>query len=215
MTKFKGSTYQVGDIVEITKESASTGMLDFVEGKAYRVEDVDYNAKVWCAHEMILLKDESGKKNWYNVGHFKLKENSVESNENHFKVGQTVWDVVYGKGEVVNVLQNVLKYPVVVKFVDGKRHFTEDGESDENHARTLFFSEPKIIAETKPTFVPTLQVGTPIILTKHDVTSQMIPAWVTKEAEDSVTVETTDSVNRVFYKKEWNVYSVGEKIEFN
>ena len=211
MTKFKGSTFQVGDVVEITAEAASTGMLDFVEGSGYKVTDV-YS----CFSPQIKLRDGGGKPGWFASSHFKLKENSVESNENHFKAGQTVWDVVYGKGEVVNVLQNVLKYPVVVKFVDGNRHFTEDGKSDEEFARTLFFSEPKIIAETKPTFVPTLQVGTPIILTYIGVRTQMIPAWVTKETEDSVTVvTTTDSVNRVFSKKEWNIYSVGEKIEFN
>lgn len=210
MAKFKGSTFQVGDVVEITKESASTGLLDFVEGKGYKVIDV-YS----CFSPQIKLRDEGGKPGWFASSHFKLKENAVKSNENHFKVGQTVWDVVYGKGEVVNILQTGLKYPVVVEFVDGKRLFTEDGKLDENYARTLFFSEPKIIAETKPAFVPTLQAGTPVILAKCEVTSQMIPAWVIKETEDSVTVETTDSVNMVFYKKEWNVYSVGEKIEFN
>lgn len=215
MAKFKGSTFQVGDVVEITKGCASTGMLDFVEGKGYKVENVSSQGKEWPVHNKILLKDESGKTYWYAASHFKLKENSVESNENHFKVGQVVWDVVYGKGEVVNILQTGLKYPVAVKFVDGKRLFTEDGKLDEYYARTLFFSEPKIIAETKPAFVPTLQVGAPIVLTKRGITDQTILAWVTKETEDSVTVATTDCVNRVFYKKEWNVYSVGEKIEFN
>lgn len=207
--------FNVGDVVEITEESASTGMLDFVEGTGYRVEAVDYNGKELCVNNIILLKDESGKKDWYNVSHFKLKENSVKSNENHFKIGQKVWDVVYGKGEVVNVLQNVLKYPVVVKFVDGKRHFTEDGKSDEHYARTLFFSEPKIIAETKPVFVPTLEPGTPIILSESSVKSQMISAWVIDESEDSIIATTKDFGTCQFLKEKWNVYHVGEKIEFN
>ena len=80
--------FEKGDIVEITEESASTGMLDFVEGKGYSVEAADYNGKEWCAHNIILLKDESGKKDWYNVSHFKLKEEKKV--ETDFRVGQTV-----------------------------------------------------------------------------------------------------------------------------
>ena len=211
MAKFKGSTFQVGDVVEITKESASTGMLDFTEGRGYEVDGAIFNGFNWA----IKLTNDSDKTQWLYGDHFKLKENSVESNGNHFKVGQTVWDVVYGKGEVVNILQTCLKYPVVVEFVDGKRLFTEDGRLDENYARTLFFSEPKIIAETKPAFVPKLQVGAPIILTNIGVRTQMIPAWVVDETEYSVIAETANSSNRVFSKEEWNIYSVGEKIEFN
>ena len=209
----EGSTFQVGDVVEITEESASTGMLDFIEGKGYAVEAIDYNGKEWCAHDIILLKDESGKKDWYNVSHFKLKEE--KKMETDFRVGQTVWDVVYGKGKVVNILQNVLKYPVVVKFVDVKRHFTEDGKLDEQYARTLFFSEPKVIAETKPMFIPTLEPGTPIILSESSVKSQMISAWVIDESEDSIIATTKDCGTCQFLKEKWNVYPVGEKIEFN
>lgn len=214
MAKFKGSTFQVGDVVEITAEAVATGMLDFVEGKGYKVERLSYyeynsTGQPYRIDGSLKLANESGVTGWYSASHFKLKENSVESNENHFKVGQTVWDVIYGKGEVVNVLQNVLKYPVVVKFVDGTRHFTEDGKSDERHARTLFFSEPKIIAETKPAFVPKLKAGNLVIFASI-VTTEIIPAWVKEEREDSVI-----SSIRTFSKKEWNVYSVGEKIEFN
>lgn len=207
MAKFKA-----GDTIEVTERTLEVGILEFKEGESIEV----LNLRVEGSKNQVLVYNPYDlKTHWYAESHFKLKESTVESNENHFKVGQVVWDVVYGKGEVVIVLQTGLKYPVVVEFVDGKRLFTEDGKLDEHYARTLFFSEPKIIAETKPPFVPTLQVGTPVILTKFDVTSQMIPAWVTKETEDSVIVATTDIVNKMFYKKEWNIYSVGEKIEFN
>lgn len=207
MAKFKGSTFQVGDVVEITAEAASTGMLDFVEGSGYKVTDV-YS----CFSPQIKLRDGGGKPGWFASSHFKLKENSVESNENHFKVGQTVWDVVYGKGEVVNILHTGLKYPVAVKFVDGKRFFTEDGKLDEYYARTLFFSEPKIIAETKPLFEPTLKKGDKII-----VVSKQYP-WsvkhviaVERETEDGV----VNDANSWLSKESWDFYRLGEKIEFN
>ena len=203
MAKFK-----IGDVVEITAEAAATGMLDFIEGNGYKVVDV-YN----CFSPQIKLRDEGLKVGWFASSHFKLKENSVESNENHFKVGQTVWDVVYGKGEVVNILQNVLKYPVVVKFVDGKRHFTKDGKSDEEFARTLFFSEPKIIAETKPAFVPTFKKEDVLFAYgKHkDVAGDMGRIVVSSETEQAV----FDENGIGWLKTYWGFYKLGEKIEFN
>lgn len=207
MAKFK-----TGDIVEITNESAFTGMLDFREGMGYEVEGAVFNGLEWH----IKLTNDSDRTQWICAGHFKIKENSVESNENHFKVGQIVWDVVYGKGVVycVNKYPQSI-YPIKVKFEDGNREYTKDGKQDKEFGRTLFFSEPKIIAETKPSFVPKLKVGTPIILTQFAATSQMIPAWVKEEKEDIVVVSTTDLLSREFCKKRWKIYSVGEKIEFN
>ena len=204
MAEFKGSTFQVGDVVEITAEAAATGMLDFLKGKGYTVE--------LYAGGMVNIVNESGKRDWYSKDHFKLKENSVESNENHFKVGQIVWDVVYGKGEVVNLLKrNVLKYPVIVKFPHGTCYFTEDGKLDEHHARTLFFSEPKIIAETKPPFVPTLKEGD-IIVVKHVKQDRKYLLQACSEDEDVVWV---NGEYDGYLKSAWNFYKLGEKIEFN
>lgn len=212
MAKFKGSTFQVGDVVEITKESASTGLLDFTEGKGYEVLDFRVAGST-CTAQVYIRGEGGNSKDWYAASHFKLKENTMKSNENHFKVGQTVWDVVYGKGEVVNILQTGLKYPVVVKFVDGKRHFTEDGKSDENYVRTLFFSEPKIIAETEPPFVPTVKKGD-VLFTygKHkDVAGDMGRIVVSSETEEAVFDE-----NDIGWRKAyWEFYKLGEKIEFN
>lgn len=206
--------FNVGDVVEITEESASTGMLDFIEGKGYTVETVDYNGKEWCAHNIILLKDESGKKDWYNVSHFKLKEEKKV--ETDFRVGQTVWCVVFGKG-VVESIDKSDAHPVEVKFDCGSRRYTLSGDMFRHvkNNRTLFFSEPKVIAETKPVFVPKLKSGTPIILSESSAGNQMLPAWVIDESEDSIIATTKDFGTCQFLKEEWNVYSVGEKIEFN
>ena len=209
MAKFKGSTFQVGDVVEITAEAASTGMLDFVEGKAYRVEDVDYNAKEWCAHNLILLKDESGLSMWYNAKHFKLKENTVESNENHFKVGQTVWDVLYGKGVVTDVNSAYQNYPVRVKFPDGTRSYTVEGKLDKELARTLFFSEPKIEAATEPVFVPTLKAG--YIVVAMDECDP--PEVIVVSGENEYQVK--NNKGTYYHKHHYDFYKLGEKIEFN
>ena len=208
--------FNVGDVVEITEESASTGMLDFVEGKGYTVEAIDYNGKEWCAHNTILLTDASGKKDWYNVSHFKLKEEKKV--ETDFRVGQTVWCVIFGKGVISEIEHDTdYSYPVKVRFGDGvEEEYTLDGNMfSSSQNRALFFSEPKVIAETKPVFVPTLEPGTPIILSESSVKSQMISAWVIDESEDSIIATTKDFGTCQFLKEKWNVYSVGEKIEFD
>ena len=209
--------FKTGDVVEMTADAAATGLLDFVQGDGYKVIDV-----YTFSSPQIKLREEGGKIGWYYQNHFKLKEDTiVEKKECLFKEGQVVWDLRNGRG-VVEKITNDERYPVKVKLdlkdMDGDEitdYYMADGRYVKTQTiRSLYFSEPKIEAATEPLFEPTLQVGTPIILSKYDVSSQMIPAWVTKETEDSVTVSTTDSVNRVFYKKEWNIYSVGEKINF-
>lgn len=202
--------FNVGDVVELTKESSSTGLLDILDNKGYPVESVVADpTKYNPLHTLITVRDESGCLVYYDENHFKLKENTVESNENHFKVGQTVWDVVYGKGEVVNVLQTVLKYPVVVKFLDGLRAYTEDGKPDKEFGRTLFFSEPKIIAETKPAFVPTFKNGDVVVAVDKDGCSEIL--YVREELERQV----KNTQGTLFYKEAFDFYRLGEKIEFN
>ena len=210
--------FNVGDVVEITEESASTGMLDFVEGKGYTVEAVDYNGKEWCAHNVILLTDASGNEDWYNVSHFKLKEEKkMEATETDFRVGQTVWCVIFGKG-VVESIHKSNTYPVEVEFGCGEyRCYTLSGDMFRHvkNNRSLFFSEPKVIAEAKPEFVPKLKAGTPIILSESSAGNQMLPAWVINESEDSIIATSKDCGTCLFLKEKWNVYSVGDKIEFN
>ena len=208
MAKFKGSTFQVGDTIEVTERTLEVGILEFKEGESIEVLSLRVDGST---NQVLIYNPYDLKTHWYAESHFKLKENSVESNENHFKVGQTVWDVVYGKGEVVIVLQNVLKYPVVVKFVDGTRHFTEDGKLDEKYARTLFFSEPKIIAETKSLFEPTLKDGD-LIVVKHVKQDWKYLLQVCYEDEDVVWVNGEEDG---YLKSAWNFYKLGEKIEFN
>lgn len=69
----------------------------------------------------------------------------------NFKVGQTVWCVIFGKGVVEKVVSDD-PCPVQVYFerIDDTYWYTADGKSDENGNRTLFFSEPRIEAREFP-----------------------------------------------------------------
>lgn len=69
----------------------------------------------------------------------------------NFKVGQTVWCVIFGEGEVERVV-SADPYPVQVYFerIDDTYWYTADGKPNEYSNRTLFFSEPKIEAQEFP-----------------------------------------------------------------
>ena len=196
--------FKVGDIVEITEESSATGMLDFVDGKGYTVKAVDDTTNA------LMLLNESCVARWYHTAHFKLKEEAVvEKKECLFKEGQVVWDVVYGKGVVVDVAE-YSTYPVIARFYDETMAYTEDGRTFETHGRTLYFSEPKIEAATEPLFEPILKAGMVVVALDKE-TSRFYPMVVREETEEHVT-----SVHGVVFEKKRNDFlRVGEKIEFN
>lgn len=77
-----------------------------------------------------------------------------------FKIGQTVWCLMNGKGVVNNILDNE-QYCVEVLFnteqPDDTSYYTMDGKYYEQGNRTLYFSEPKIIADENPPYIPTLE----------------------------------------------------------
>jgi hypothetical protein len=47
----------------------------------------------------------------------------------YFKLNQTVYHYEYGKGVVIDVINNVENFPILVIFEDGKESFTEDGRN--------------------------------------------------------------------------------------
>lgn len=210
--------FKIGDIVEITDEADATGMLDFVKSNGYKVEAVDYNGKDWCAHNIILLKDEFGKKDWYNVSHFKLKEDGEQVSktiETDFRVGQTVYDAAYGKGDVVDV-KSSSPFPIGVKFEssrEGVGYFTADGKVLPESQRTLFFSPPTVSGATKPVFVPTFKQGDILFAygKEEPVRGEMGRIIVSMEDENTV----WDEYSVGWLKSHWEFYKLGEKIEFN
>ena len=195
--------FKVGDIVEITEESSATGMLDFIDGKGYTVEVVDDTKNA------VMLLNESWIARWYHTAHFKLKEKyDVEKKECLFKEGQVVWDVVYGKGVVDEIVDN-LNYPVVVCFSDEIMAYTVDGRTFETHGRTLYFSEPKIEAATEPLFEVVLKEND-VVYAKHTTGAGGVFS-VAQELEHEVKTH----CGEILVKTVWDFYRIGDKIEFN
>lgn len=71
-------------------------------------------------------------------------------NNCNFKVGQTVWCLIYGEGKVVQIKSRGA-YHITVEFnnVD-EQYYTHEGKYHVDGNRTLFFSEPKIEAQEFP-----------------------------------------------------------------
>lgn len=174
-----------------------TGGYSFLtKGKVYEVcEDVRYYAcKFW-------YKDDDG---GYMVSDFEndieqfeiveeVKEDKQMNKESLFKVGDVVWDLIYGKGVVKRVTSNNDSYPVTVKFdVDVEDTFTQEGKRYIQQAsnRTLFFSEPKIEALKERPFVPTL-VGKKVVIEWPGALAKVVHVY----NEDSVRIYTTPEGN--------------------
>lgn len=84
---------------------------------------------------------------------------SNQGKPDEFRVGDIVWCLIHGKGEVSSLMGSPegYTYPVGVRFENGDGNcYTLDGKLDEVGNRTLFFSEPKIEASVTRPFVPTL-----------------------------------------------------------
>ncbi len=111
-------------------------------------------------------------------------QNEVKQDE--FRVGDVVWDVVFGKGSVYKISEMVY-YSIKVEFENGfEKSFTPDGKIHEESNRTLFFSEPKIEASVTRPFVPTL-VGKRVVVRYFDETWTRHPVVVvTAETEEKI-----------------------------
>ena len=91
-----------------------------------------------------------------------------EVKQDAFRVGDVVWDVVFGKGSVYKISE-MADYSIKVKFENRfERSFTPDGKIHRESNRTLFFSEPKIEASVTRPFVPTLVGKRVVVVPKFD-----------------------------------------------
>ena len=112
-------------------------------------------------------------------------QNEVKQDE--FRVGDVVWDTVYGKGKVVFLDDDA--HPVKVVYDSGDhKWYTQNGEMSPKMNRTLFFSEPKIEASVTRPFVPTL-VGKRVVVRYFDETWARHPVVVTAETEEKIFTE--------------------------
>lgn len=154
----EGDMFQVGDAVEISKSSSYTGLLDFMEGKTYFVEQVKQQEDL--DNPLVYIANESGRKDWYHPSHFKLKEK--KKSEGVFRVGQKVWDVVRGEGVVTDILEREV-YPVLVEFDGEEEFYTAEGKYREDYAfPSLYPYEPKIVkaeGNEESSFTPVFEYG--------------------------------------------------------
>ncbi len=98
---------------------------------------------------------------------------SNQVNPDEFRVGDTVWCVLYGEGKVTYISEDCI-YPIEVVFPDGDvRGYTSNGQYTEEANRTLFFSEPKIEASVTRPFVPTL-VGKRVVVKEYSCYPQLL-----------------------------------------
>ena len=123
-------------------------------------------------------------------------------NNYNFKVGQTVWCLLYGKGKVVKV-DNTDAYPITVEFDNVNcQCYTYDGKYHVYYARTLFFSEPKIEAQE----FPSKYAGKTVFLV--DPCGSHGPFKITKEDADYIYIQ-----GHRFYKEDYHIYIVEQDEE--
>ena len=110
-----------------------------------------------------------------------------EVKQDAFRVGDVVWDAVFGKGSVYKISE-MDYYSIKVEFENGfEKSFTPSGKIQGESNRTLFsfFSEPKIEASVTRPFVPTL-VGKRVVVRYFDATWTRHPVVVTAETEEKI-----------------------------
>ena len=121
-------------------------------------------------------------------------------NNCNFKVGQTVWCLVHGKGSVVHIIENDedYGYPVIVNFENERYGYTKEGRYAILGNRTLFFSEPKIEAQE----FPSKYVGR-VVFVVNDDQAAAGPFKIIREDAEYIYAQTIR-----FYKKDYRIYIV-------
>lgn len=140
------------------------------------------------------------------------------SEEIKWEAGQEVWDVIFGKGVVVTVEEEIYPdFPVTVRFeIAGQEEsYTKEGKLFRDCKRSLFFSEPVVAADLSPPkkkFKPILEPGELVVI-MDKTTEQVDLARVIEENEFSVRCLHHGCIH-VANKKMFGFYGVGEEIEF-
>lgn len=141
------------------------------------------------------------------------KEISHEDSQIDWQVGQEVWDTRYSlPGKVERVSNQSLE----VQFKFGVREYYKDGVqygNSQHGVRSLFFSEPKIIAERMPPkkpFVPTLKFDDKVIVI-NEYGRVACYGYVEKESEYSVSMRSGE----IFQKDYFSFHELGEQVKFS
>ena len=160
---------------------------------------------------------------WYyplSLAHLAKIEETQEDQEIKWEVGQGVWDTSLGQGEVIHVSDT----KVQVKFGNSQCWnmvcYTPEGiyqtlQCAKN--RTLFFSEPEIIAEKFPPkklFVPALKKDDVVIIkVVNKLFGEGTVRTIYSEIEDRIYISTD---GEYFLKKDIeSIHILSEEIKFN
>ena len=186
---------------------------DFVKSKDWdvflEVVAVDYDTN---SIRIVQRDEDKIYTAWYNIsqgfikqGEDKMKESNevtnAETNEkqDEFQVGDVVWDVLCGKGEIISIEHlGDASYPVQVNFENKNFDsvwFTEDGKRSTAFPRSLFFSEPKIEAATTRPFVPTL-VGKRVVVKESGVETTI--AEIVEEYIDKIRYKVPEVSSQIY-----------------
>lgn len=135
--------------------------------------------------------------------------------KSNFKVGQTVYCVLFGEGVVSSINLEDL-YPIEVEFgVENYRYYTEEGSYIYEAGRTLFFTNPEIQGATEPVFEPQLKEGDKIVsLYKGE---SVIKEVVEEDETVSVVKEPGEKSVGEYFKKGMEglkLFKLGEEIKF-
>lgn len=211
--------YEAGDVLEVVDTHEDWVGVDVVieDGGFFHVYHTEYEV----IEEEIVL--ESNSRPQPEISHEDSRIDWQGSQIN-WQVGQEVWDVRNGRG-IVKSTEYEGGYPIFVEFdlkdFDGKNVtdcYTSDGRYAKTQTlRSLFFSEPKIIAETKPPkkpFVPVLKEGVDVFIKiKSAGFGEGTVRTVYKETEDRIYIS---EAGYYFLKRDIeSVRVLSEQIKFS
>lgn len=175
--------FQVGDWVTTEYWCEYLEIVE-IEGRRIKIQEEDCTA--WYdTHDHNFTKKGDVMKT-------EVKATNAVADE--FQVGDIVWCLVYGEGEVTSVDDKTdTDFPILVLFKNGKEiSYKVNGEFFYTAKRTLFFSEPKVEASVTRPFVPTL-VGKRVAVQYYDKTWTESPVVITAETEDQLFTKDGDT----------------------
>ena len=133
-----------------------------------------------------------------------------ESSPIPWEVGQVVWDLLEGRAVVTRITNNA--NPVRIEFDSGEVINAYPDGSHSYGVRTIFFSEPTIIADTMPPkkpFAPKLKEGDKLMVINSHGGLECY-GYVEQEFEDSVAMRTGEVYEKAYY----SFFKLGEEIKW-
>lgn len=200
---------EIGDRIVIKHTEQSPSIWTPMEGTYAQVVDIDFEGVA------VVPDGETKTYYFYNTEYEVVSEKLEQTNSSEaipWEVGQKVFCLLRGKGVVTEFDSDDKVYPVRVDFETGNTDwYTSEGKEESNYNRSLFFSDPQIVADKLPPkkpFVPVLKKGDVVVAEYADKVFKIIV-----EQEDEYTIRDSQGIR---YTKEGCIfYKVGGKVEFN